>query len=133
MTSCRGCGYWSSGWRATAYWRWRARQQGCHEMWCAIMHGARAYGWVLMNPPTTDMTTAIITNPRHAPHDEPSHVERAVRLHAIEAALDASGLRADLVELAARPASEAQILAVHQPRMLEKVRWTANQELLWLG
>jgi acetoin utilization deacetylase AcuC-like enzyme len=79
------------------------------------------------------MTTAIITNPRHAPHDEPSHVERAVRLQAIEAALDASGLRADLVELAARPASEAQILAVHQPRMLEKVRWTASQDLLWLG
>src|SRR5438093_2375508 len=79
------------------------------------------------------MTTAIITNPRHAPHDEPSHIERAVRLQTIEAALDASGLRADLVELAARPASEAQILAVHQPRMLEKVRWTASQELLWLG
>src|SRR5687768_4768780 len=79
------------------------------------------------------MTTAIITNPLHTAHDDPSHVERATRLHAIEAALDKSGLRAALVELAARPVSEARILAVHQQRLLETVRWTAGQDLLWLG
>jgi acetoin utilization deacetylase AcuC-like enzyme len=79
------------------------------------------------------MTTAITTNPVHAPHDDPTHVEVAARLQAIEAALDTSGLRADLLELPARPATEAQILAVHQPRLLQIVRWTASQESVWLG
>jgi acetoin utilization deacetylase AcuC-like enzyme len=78
------------------------------------------------------MTTAIVTNPNQALHDEAQHVERAVRLQAIDAALDASGLRRSLVELTARPASEEQILAVHQRRLLEIVRWTATQPSLWL-
>ncbi len=70
------------------------------------------------------MTTAIITNPGHAAHDEPRHVEQAARLAAIEAAIDASGLRADLAELASQPASEQQILAVHEPRLLAAIRST---------
>lgn len=78
------------------------------------------------------MPTAIIANPQHAAHDDPDHVERAARLHAIHAALDASGLRPNLVELAPRPADEAQILAVHRPRVLEMVRWAASQEMIWL-
>jgi acetoin utilization deacetylase AcuC-like enzyme len=79
------------------------------------------------------MATAIITNPQHAAHDEPSHVERAVRLQAIMAALDASGLRDDLMELAAQPASDEQILAVHRPRLLEIVRWVVTQDQVWLN
>jgi len=79
------------------------------------------------------MTTAIVYNPLQAAHDEPSHVECAVRMEAIVTALDKSGLRADLVELAAQPASEAQILAVHQRRMLEFVRAVANRGPQWLG
>jgi acetoin utilization deacetylase AcuC-like enzyme len=78
------------------------------------------------------MTTAITTNPQHALHDEPRHVEQAARLQAIEAALDASGLRADLLEIAPGPASQQQILAVHHPRLLEVVRWTATQDPIWL-
>jgi acetoin utilization deacetylase AcuC-like enzyme len=78
------------------------------------------------------MTTAIITNPLHAAHDEPRHVEQAARLAAIEAALDTSGLRADLVELAPRPADEQQILAVHEPRLLAAVRSTAAHPRAWL-
>jgi acetoin utilization deacetylase AcuC-like enzyme len=70
------------------------------------------------------MTTAIITNPQHAAHDEPRHVEQAARLAAIEAALDASGLRADLAKLAPLAATEQQILAVHQPQLLAAVRLT---------
>src|SRR5262249_29219839 len=65
-------------------------------------------------------------------HDEPGHVEQARRLQAIEAALDASGLRPALLELEPRAASDRQILAVHQQRLLEVVRWTATQEPLWL-
>ena len=78
------------------------------------------------------MTTAITTNPQHAAHDEPRHVEQATRLIAIEAAIDASGLRADLLELAPRPASEQQILAVHEPRLLAAVRSTMQHEHAWL-
>jgi acetoin utilization deacetylase AcuC-like enzyme len=78
------------------------------------------------------MTTAIITNPHQALHDEPQHVERATRLRAIEAALDASGLRESLVSIAPQPATESQILAVHERRLLEIVRWTATQPPLWL-
>jgi acetoin utilization deacetylase AcuC-like enzyme len=79
------------------------------------------------------MTTAIALNPLHGAHDEPSHVERAARLRAIEEALGTSGLREDLIQLAAQPAGETQILAVHERRLLETVRWTATQEPLWLG
>jgi len=78
------------------------------------------------------MTTAITTNPYHEAHDEPRHVEQAARLAAIAAALDTSGLRADLVELASGPASEQQILAVHEPRMLDTLRSTAAHARAWL-
>ncbi len=78
------------------------------------------------------MTTAIITSPVQAAHDEPSHVERAARLRAFEAALDASGLRRDLVDLAPQPAADQQILAVHQPRLLQVLRWSAGQDNVWL-
>jgi len=80
-----------------------------------------------------DMTTAITTNPLQATHDEPSHVEVAARLNAVMAALDASDLRADLVELAAQPISEAQILAVHERRLVEFVRTAASRGPQWLG
>jgi acetoin utilization deacetylase AcuC-like enzyme len=79
------------------------------------------------------MATAIVYNPLQAAHDEPSHVECAARLDAIAAALNTSGLRADLVELAAQPASEAQILAVHERRLLEFVRAAASRGPQWLG
>lgn len=78
------------------------------------------------------MPTAIVTNPRHATHDEAEHVEQAVRLAAIERALDASGLRADLLELTPQPASAAQILAVHEPRVVEVVRAAAARGGRWL-
>jgi acetoin utilization deacetylase AcuC-like enzyme len=78
------------------------------------------------------MTTAITTNPRHVAHDEPRHVEHAARLSAVEAAIDASGLRADLLELVSGPATEQQILAVHEPRLLAAVRSTMAHERAWL-
>jgi acetoin utilization deacetylase AcuC-like enzyme len=78
------------------------------------------------------MTTAISLNPQHMTHDEPQHVEHAARLQAIMQVLDTSGLRADLSEIATGPASEAQISAVHQPRMIEMIRRTAMRDQLWL-
>jgi len=79
------------------------------------------------------MATAIISNPLQATHDEQSHPERAVRMNAIAAALDKSGLRTDLVELAAQQASEPQILAIHQRRLIELVRSAASSGPQWLG
>lgn len=78
------------------------------------------------------MTTAIISSPNHMAHDELRHVEQAARLQAINAALDASGLRPDLLKLAAHPATEPQILAVHEARMLAAVRATTAHEHAWL-
>ena len=79
------------------------------------------------------MTTAITTNPLHALHDEPSHEEQAARLLGIEAALDHSGLRPDLVELLSQEVTEAQILAVHQRQLLEIIRSTARRGPFWIG
>jgi len=79
------------------------------------------------------MATAIINNPLQVTHDEPSHVECAARMDAIMAALAQSGLRGELVELVAQPASEGQILAVHERRLLEFVRSAASRGPQWLG
>ncbi|MBO9326678.1 MAG: histone deacetylase [Roseiflexus sp.] len=78
------------------------------------------------------MRTAIAINPHHAAHDEPRHVERAARLHAINAALNASDLRSVLLEVPARPATEAQLRAVHTEQMIELVRWTATRPRSWI-
>jgi acetoin utilization deacetylase AcuC-like enzyme len=79
------------------------------------------------------MTTAVVFNPAQAAHTEASHPEQAGRLAAVEAALDASGLRPALAELAPRPAEEQQIEAAHQPALLELVRWSGTQNGLWLS
>jgi acetoin utilization deacetylase AcuC-like enzyme len=78
------------------------------------------------------MTTAIITNPVQAAHDESRHVERAARMRAIDAAMDRSGIRSELLILPARPATDAEVRAVHQPRLLETLRLSVAQERLWI-
>jgi acetoin utilization deacetylase AcuC-like enzyme len=78
------------------------------------------------------MATAIVTNPRHALHDEREHVEQAARLQAVEQALAASELPADLLILAPQPANLAHILAVHDTRVIEIVRAAAARGGRWL-
>jgi acetoin utilization deacetylase AcuC-like enzyme len=78
------------------------------------------------------MPTALITTPCHAEHDDPEHVERDVRLDAIDRAIEGSGLRPDLLELTARPASEQQVLAVHDRRVPETLRHAVAQGGRWL-
>jgi acetoin utilization deacetylase AcuC-like enzyme len=78
------------------------------------------------------MTTAIIGNPGHLAHDHPEHVERALRIEAIHQAIDQSGLRPYLLELAPRIASTEQILAAHHPRVPEIVRRLSARGQLWL-
>ena len=72
------------------------------------------------------MTTAILSDPRHAAHTDPAHVERAERLWAIDAALDAAGLRPDLLALAPRVATRPELEAVHSPRMLDALERAAE-------
>lgn len=68
------------------------------------------------------MTTAILTDSRYASHTYPGHVERAERLLAIDKALDASGLRSDLLSLSPRVATEAELTAVHTPAHLHMLQ-----------
>ncbi len=78
------------------------------------------------------MTTAIHTDARYAAHTMSSHVERAERLQAIEEALDASGLRDDLVALSSRTASEAELTAIHRPQhiaMLKQLSGRGNYDI----
>lgn len=79
------------------------------------------------------MTTAITLNPLHEAHDEATHVERKTRLQAIEAALDASGLRPELLTLPVVPATNAQLLAVHEQRLIDTIHWTTSQDDAWFG
>ena len=59
------------------------------------------------------MTTAIVTDERYLIHTDPTHVERAERLLSIQRALDTSGVRAMVQQLAPRPATQDEMLAVH--------------------
>ena len=77
------------------------------------------------------MTTAIVTNPRHAAHDAADHVEQAARLHAIIEAIERSGLLSDLLALEPLAASESQILAAHHPHLLQVVE-RASARSGWL-
>ncbi|MEF3274530.1 MAG: histone deacetylase [Chloroflexus sp.] len=72
------------------------------------------------------MTTAIVTDQRFDLHTWHGHVEQAGRLHAIQHALQTSGLLPRLATLPIRPATEAELLAVHSPPMLHRVRQLAS-------
>ncbi|HEX5692013.1 MAG TPA: histone deacetylase, partial [Roseiflexaceae bacterium] len=78
------------------------------------------------------MSTAISSSPGHQAHDHPEHVEQAMRLIAIEEAIDHSGLRPDLLALEPRAASMEQILAAHHPRVPEIVRRLSARGQVWL-
>ncbi len=68
------------------------------------------------------MTTAILTDERYLAHNDPRHVERADRLRAINHTLDTTGLRERLLELTARPATDAEMQAVHTREHLQTVQ-----------
>lgn len=71
--------------------------------------------------------TAIITDPQYHAHTDPSHVERAARLQAIEQALVSSGVKQEVVSLNARPATEEELQAIHTPDHLTMIRRFAQQ------
>lgn len=65
------------------------------------------------------MTTAYLFDQRLQLHDDWQHPENASRLRAIGAALDSSGLAAELQRLEMREAPLDDVLAVHSRRMVE--------------
>ncbi len=72
------------------------------------------------------MTTAIVSDQRFDLHTWPGHVEHAGRLHAIQRAIQSAGLFSRLIQLPARPATDAEITAVHSPQMVRIVRQLAS-------
>lgn len=72
-------------------------------------------------------STGLLYDERCLEHDEPTHPENARRMQAILALLDASGIRSDLVAIPGRPATEREILAVHQPRLVEALQFLAHE------
>lgn len=72
------------------------------------------------------MTTAILTDTRHAAHTDPAHVERAERLFAIQEALDDNGLLPNLIHLAPTPPANDILELVHTRRLLQELERLAD-------
>ena len=74
------------------------------------------------------MSLALVADDRYLDHDEAQHPENANRLRAIHAALSADpALLERTTPLAPRPASDAELLAVHRPSLLELLDQAAEQ------
>ena len=73
------------------------------------------------------MSTAYLYSPIFLEHAEAFHIEAPDRLRAIMRVLDETGLRGRLTALAPTRATDEQILAVHTPRHLEKIRAFAER------
>ena len=80
----------------------------------------------------------LVSHPDCARHDTgPEHLETALRLSALRAALNADAMLLGAVrEVAGAPAAEADLLRVHSRRHVQKVRQAARaarrQGLVWL-
>jgi acetoin utilization deacetylase AcuC-like enzyme len=86
-----------------------------------------------------DVRTGLVTDARFTAHRAPTprpggadHPERPERLTAIEAAIDAAGLRARTIPVAARPATRAELEAAHQPAFLDALEHQIAGKTGWL-
>ena len=78
------------------------------------------------------MTVGIVFDERCLAHDAPGHPERAARLTAVREALTEAGLWERLTRIPARAAREEDLLRVHSPEHVERVRATAGAEsIVW--
>jgi acetoin utilization deacetylase AcuC-like enzyme len=71
---------------------------------------------------TRGRTIGYHSDAGHEVHDVPGHPERPDRVLAINAAVDATGLRDRLASLPDRVADEAELRLVHQPGLVEALR-----------
>lgn len=79
------------------------------------------------------MNTVVATTRIHEEHDDEQHPEQAARLRAIHRAIEASELGSLFRTIEAPPANEKLIRAVHDQRMVDRVRWVSQQGGTWLG
>ena len=77
-------------------------------------------------------TVGLVTDPEHAVHRQAGHTEGPERLDAILQHLDQAGLRQRLVELAPRLATDKELLAVHDQRVLDTVHDHAEAGGGWI-
>jgi len=74
----------------------------------------------------------IVWDDRYLAHAAPPHVERPERLTAIRKALETAGEWDRLGPIPARPVDEADLLRVHAPAHIERVRQSADAgRLVW--
>jgi acetoin utilization deacetylase AcuC-like enzyme len=76
---------------------------------------------------TNPAQTGFLYDERFLDHDDPDHPENARRLRAITALLDQSGIAGELYPLPIRPATEAEIAAVHDRRLIEALQILAYE------
>ena len=74
------------------------------------------------------MTTAYLTHSRFTEHDFPGHPEHAGRIRAIWEQMQAQDLTDQLLKTTPSPATDEQILAVHSPPHLERLKDISRQE-----
>ncbi len=75
----------------------------------------------------SNSTTGLLFDERFLEHDDPTHFESAARLRAINALLDRSGIRSELMPLMVRPATEQEITAVHERRLVGELQFLAYE------
>ena len=79
------------------------------------------------------VAVGLVWDERFLAHDAPSHVEKAARLTSIRCALQEAHLWDRLVQIAAVPAAESDLLRVHSPEHLLRVQRTAESaQTVWL-
>ncbi len=71
--------------------------------------------------------TAYVYHPIYLEHDQPGHPENARRLERILRTLEQEEILGDLRLLEPRPASEQELLNVHTPQHIERIRQLADQ------
>ena len=74
------------------------------------------------------MTSACLTHDAFTAHDFPRHPEHAGRIRAVWERLAMQGLSQQLLQIAPRPASDEQILAVHSAEHLSRLVDIASQD-----
>lgn len=73
------------------------------------------------------METAYVYHPVYLEHNQPSHPENARRLERILDVMDQRGVLDRLRPLEPRPATEVELLRVHEDQHIERVRQAARQ------
>ena len=79
-------------------------------------------GNALENMADAKTHTSYVYDPIFLQHTQPGHPENARRLEAILEELEVSGLLDELHHIHARPATRADVLAIHRPEHVDRVK-----------